>query len=47
MEVAVKTCHPTEAIHHEEKKVDPEKVLIAMRAADAYGRKRKTKKAQI
>ena len=41
MEAAVKTCHPTEAVHHEVKSVDPEKILIAMKAADAYGRKRK------
>ncbi len=41
MEAATKICHPSEAIHHEVKKVDPEKVLIAMKAADAYGRKRK------
>jgi glycerol dehydrogenase len=43
MEAAVKTCHPTEAVHHEVKSVDPEKILIAMKAADAYGRKRKNK----
>jgi len=41
MEAAVKTCHPNEAVHHEVKSVDPEKILIAMKAADAYGRKRK------
>ncbi len=41
MMAAVKTCHPAEAIHHEPKTVTPEQVLIALKAANDYGRKRK------
>jgi glycerol dehydrogenase len=42
MEVAIKTCTPTEGIHHEAMQVTPEKVIDAMLAADAMGRKRKS-----
>jgi len=41
MEVAVKTCHPSEAIHHETRRVTPEEVLAALFAADDNGKKRK------
>jgi len=38
---AIKTCAPTEGIHHEDMEVTPEKVLEAMIAADTMGRSRK------
>jgi glycerol dehydrogenase len=41
MEVATKACAPAEGIHHEVVSITPEKVLNAMIAADAMGRKRK------
>ncbi|MDD3050110.1 MAG: glycerol dehydrogenase [Candidatus Cloacimonetes bacterium] len=41
LEAAVKTCVPTDVIHHEAGVITPEKVLSAMIAADAMGRKRK------
>jgi glycerol dehydrogenase len=41
MEVAVKTCAPTEGIHHEIVPVTPAKVVDAMIAADSQGRSRK------
>jgi len=41
MEAAVKTCHPSEAIHHETRRITPEEVLTALLAADDNGKKRK------
>ena len=41
MEAAVKACAPTDVIHHEAGVITPEKVLSAMIAADAMGRKSK------
>jgi glycerol dehydrogenase len=41
MEVAIKACAPAEGIHHEVAHITPEKVMSAMIAADAMGRKRK------
>jgi glycerol dehydrogenase len=43
MEVAIKACAPTEAIHHEAVRITPEKVVNAMVTADAMGRARKNK----
>jgi glycerol dehydrogenase len=37
MQVAVKACAPEEGIHHEEGLITPEKVILAMIAADAMG----------
>lgn len=42
MRVAEKACLPEEGIHHEPLAVDAKKVLAAMLAADAYGRRRKS-----
>ena len=39
--VAVKACHPDEAIHHESGVITPEMVMVAMRAADQTGRERR------
>jgi glycerol dehydrogenase len=41
MKAAIKACAPTDSIHHEAGNITPEKVLNAMIAADAFGRKRK------
>lgn len=41
MEVAVKSCSPTEGIHHEEGDIIPQKVIEAMLSADAMGKRRK------
>jgi len=41
MEAAVKTCHQSEAIHHETRRITPEEVLTALLAADDNGKKRK------
>ncbi len=42
MEVAIKACAPEEGIHHESVHITPSKVVEAMIAADAMGRKRKS-----
>jgi glycerol dehydrogenase len=41
MKVAIKTCAPSESIHHEAILINPGKVMNAMIAADAMGRARK------
>jgi glycerol dehydrogenase len=41
IKVAIKSCSPQEAIHHEAGQITPEKVLCAMIAADAMGKNRK------
>ncbi len=41
-EVAIKACAPEEGIHHESVQITPSKVVAAMKAADAMGRKRKS-----
>ncbi len=45
LKVAIKSCSPQEAIHHEAGRITPEKVLSAMIAADAMGKKRKQHKS--
>ena len=41
MAVAKKACAPVESIHHEAGEITPEKVLDALLAADAIGKRRK------
>lgn len=45
MEVAIKAFAPSEGIHHEFVQITPDKVLNAMIAADALGRRRKKERA--
>jgi len=41
LKAATKACEPQEGIHHEAENITPEKVMFAMRAADAMGKNRK------
>jgi glycerol dehydrogenase len=43
MDAAEKACAPGESIHHEAGLITPEKVLNAMIAVDAIGRRRKNR----